>query len=72
MKTADKQQTYQTGDISLFAVLCSGYTSVYADDGKWHRICATWENTAGSWKLYKDGKIVASSKGLKTGRIFYF
>ena len=30
-------------------------TSVLANYGKWHHICASWENTAGSWKLYKDG-----------------
>ena len=42
-------------------------TSVSANDGKWHHICVTWENTAGSWKLYKDGKVEASGKGLETG-----
>jgi len=45
----------------------SGKTSVSANDGKWHHICVTWENTAGSWNLYKDGKVAASGKGLKTG-----
>ncbi|XP_078367062.1 neuronal pentraxin-2-like isoform X1 [Oculina patagonica] len=47
----------------------SGYTSVSANDGKWHHICATWENTAGSWNLFKDGKVAASGKGLKTGHV---
>ena len=42
-------------------------TSVSANDGKWHHICATWENTAGSWKLYKDGKVGAAGKGFQTG-----
>ncbi|XP_078367115.1 neuronal pentraxin-2-like isoform X2 [Oculina patagonica] len=42
----------------------SGRTSVSANDGKWHHICATWENTAGSWKLFKDGMVAASGKGL--------
>ena len=42
-------------------------TSVSANDGKWHHICVTWENTAGSWRLYKDGKVEASGKGLETG-----
>ncbi|XP_078367069.1 neuronal pentraxin-2-like [Oculina patagonica] len=47
----------------------SGRTSVSANDGKWHHICATWENTAGSWNLFKDGKVAASGKGLKTGHV---
>ena len=44
-------------------------SQVNANDGKWHHICATWENTAGSWKLFKDGMAVASDKGLATGRL---
>ena len=55
-------------DINLFAYLVSSKTSVSANDGKWHHICATWENTAGSWKLYQDGKVAASGKSLKTGK----
>ena len=50
-------------------------TSVSANDGKWHHICATWENTAGSWKLYKDGKVGAAGRGLKRGdysRVIYW
>ena len=58
-------------DINLFADLFSGRRSVSVNDGKWHHICLTWENTAGSWKLYKDGKVAASGKGLKTGRVYY-
>ncbi|KAM7449188.1 Neuronal pentraxin-1 [Porites harrisoni] len=44
-------------------------TAVSANDGQWHQICATWENSAGSWKMYKDGKVAASGKGLKTGHV---
>ncbi|KAL9985287.1 hypothetical protein ACROYT_G007668 [Oculina patagonica] len=47
----------------------SRQTSVSANDGKWHHICATWENTAGSWKLFKDGKLGASGTGFKTGHV---
>ena len=32
-----------------------------------HHICVTWENSAGSWKIYKDGKVAASGKGINTG-----
>ena len=49
----------------------SGYqASASANDGKWHHICATWENTAGSWKLFKDGGDVASGTGLAKGRLY--
>ncbi|KAL9979849.1 hypothetical protein ACROYT_G017570 [Oculina patagonica] len=47
----------------------SGKTSVSANDGNWHHICATWENTAGSRKMYKDGKVVFSATGVKTGYV---
>ncbi|KAL9979429.1 hypothetical protein ACROYT_G017100 [Oculina patagonica] len=44
-------------------------TSVSAIDGRWHHICATWENTAGSWKLYKDGVVADLGQGLKKGHV---
>ena len=43
--------------------------SVSAIEGKWHHICATWENTAGSWKLYKDGAVANQGQGLQKGNI---
>ena len=48
---------------------CCRATSVSANDGKWHHICASWENTAGSWKLHKDGVVAAQGTGLKTGHV---
>ena len=53
----------------IFSVLFSGRTSASANDGKWHHICLAWENTAGSWKWFKDGKVVAYGKGFSTGRV---
>lgn len=47
----------------------SRVTSVSAIDGKWHHICATWENRAGSWKLYKDGVVAAQGQGLQNGHV---
>ena len=44
-------------------------TSVSATDGKWHQICVSWENTAGSWKFYKDGDVKAQGAALKTGHV---
>ncbi|XP_066019472.1 neuronal pentraxin-2-like [Pocillopora verrucosa] len=46
-----------------------GSTSVSANDGKWHHICLTWENTAGSWKLFRDGSVAASGKSFQTGHM---
>ena len=40
---------------------------ITANDGKWHHICASWKNSNGEWKSYKDGALVKSGTGLKTG-----
>lgn len=42
-------------------------TGVPISDGKFHQICATWRNSDGQWMLYKDGNLVKSGTGLKTG-----
>ncbi|XP_066019975.1 neuronal pentraxin-2-like [Pocillopora verrucosa] len=47
----------------------SGSTNVSANDGKWHHICLTWENTAGSWKLFRDGSVAAHDKSFQTGYV---
>jgi len=44
-------------------------TSVSANDGKWHHICTSWENTAGSWKFYRDGAVAAKGTGHKTAHV---
>nr|XP_058946199.1 neuronal pentraxin-1-like [Pocillopora verrucosa] len=59
-------------DYRLFRIYInhgSGHTSVSANDGKWHHICLTWENTTGSWKLFRDGSVAASGKSLQTGHM---
>ena len=42
---------------------------LWANDGKWHHICQSWENKGGSWKLYKDGVVASQGTGLKTGHV---
>lgn len=42
-----------------------------ANDGKWHHICASWENTAGSWKFYKDGDVKAEGVDFQTGYVIH-
>lgn len=44
-------------------------TGIAANDGFWHHICASWENKAGSWEIYKDGVSLASGARLKTGHV---
>ena len=39
------------------------------NDGYWHHICSSWENKAGSWKIYEDGVLKSSGSGLKTGHV---
>ena len=40
-----------------------------ASDGEWHHICASWENTVGSWKFYKDGIVKAQGGDFKIGHV---
>lgn len=44
-------------------------TNVAAADGRWHHICATWENNAGSWQLFKDGVLKKNGQNFKTGYV---
>ena len=39
------------------------------NDGFWHHVCVSWENKAGSWKIYKDGVLRASGSGLEAGHV---
>lgn len=52
-----------------FTILFFRVTSVSANDGKWHHICTSWENNAGLWKFYKDGRVKEQGGGLKTGHV---
>ena len=42
-------------------------TSIKANDGVWHHICVSWENSLGSWKFYKDGDLKKDRKDFKKG-----
>jgi len=61
---------YGYGHALLFVSLVISKTRVSANDGKWHNICATWENTKGSWKLYKDGVVKNGGDDFKKGSYF--
>lgn len=39
------------------------------NDDRWHHICTTWENTAGTWSVYIDGASVAQGDEFETGHV---
>ncbi|XP_023932783.1 sushi, von Willebrand factor type A, EGF and pentraxin domain-containing protein 1 [Lingula anatina] len=54
-----------------FAMVVNGeeaITGVDAADGQWHKICATWQASDGSWQFYKDGTLKHRGKDLSKGR----
>ena len=55
--------------MNLFSRNSGRQVNASANEGKWHHICATWENT-GSWKLFKDGGDVASGADLAKGTLY--
>ncbi len=51
----------------LTFILYVRHLSLSAKDGYWHHICVSWENTAGSLNVYKDGMLSASDRNFKAG-----
>ena len=51
----------------IFNVVCRELGISSANDGKWHHICASWSNSDGAWKSYKDGALIKSGTGFKKG-----
>ncbi|KAK3699010.1 hypothetical protein QZH41_019031 [Actinostola sp. cb2023] len=47
--------------------LCSESPPIF--DGKWHHLCLTWDNTAGSYNMYIDGVVTVQGNGLRTGYV---
>ncbi|XP_068938906.1 adhesion G-protein coupled receptor D2 [Petaurus breviceps papuanus] len=42
----------------------SPYLPVFSADGRWHHVCATWEERSGQWALVADGKLQAGTQSL--------
>ncbi|XP_036605711.1 adhesion G-protein coupled receptor D2 [Trichosurus vulpecula] len=42
----------------------SPYLPVFSADGRWHHVCATWEERSGQWALVTDGKLQAGTQSL--------
>lgn len=51
------------------AIPASGDTGVSANDNQWHHIAVTWNNSSGSFNLYRDGLLRYTATGIKTGFI---
>jgi len=45
------------------------YSGVTYNDGNWHMLAATWSNTDGKIKIYKDGSLAATSSGSILGTL---
>lgn len=55
--------------MKLYLIVLYRQLSVSANDGNWHHICATWENSAGLLKFYKDGVLSANETNFKEGHV---
>ncbi|XP_076784788.1 adhesion G protein-coupled receptor D2 isoform X2 [Arvicanthis niloticus] len=43
------------------------FNVVFHSDGRWHHVCATWEQRSGRWTLFSDGRRRAGAQGLSAG-----
>lgn len=61
------------GKFSLRVFIGAGDLEQYStntfDDGKWHQFAATWNNTDGKMRIYKDGQLDAISSSSNLGTI---
>uniref|UniRef100_A0A8D2JQW6 Adhesion G protein-coupled receptor D2 n=1 Tax=Sciurus vulgaris TaxID=55149 RepID=A0A8D2JQW6_SCIVU len=43
------------------------FLAAFRADGRWHQLCATWEQRGGRWALFADGRRRAAARGLGAG-----
>lgn len=43
------------------------FNVVFHSDGRWHHMCATWEQRSRRWALFSDGRRRAGAQGLSAG-----
>ena len=55
----------------VITVISESLRKIYraVNNGYWRHICATWENTAGSWNFYIDGAQVVNGEDFETGHV---
>ncbi|XP_060246062.1 adhesion G-protein coupled receptor D2 [Meriones unguiculatus] len=44
------------------------FSHIFRSDGRWHHVCATWEQRGGRWALFADGRRRAGARGLSAGQ----
>ncbi|XP_058528839.1 adhesion G-protein coupled receptor D2 [Ochotona princeps] len=44
------------------------FRAISRADGRWHHVCATWEQRGGRWTLFADGRLRSGARGLAAGR----
>ena len=52
---------------SLLFSHCSRLVHESANDGRWHHICVTWQNSDGVYQFCKDGALHTHTRGLRKG-----
>ncbi len=67
--TDDEFVIFNYNDLTIFIDGNQRSSSVSVNDGEWHHIAVTWENSAGEVILYVDGSNVYSSTGYKVGSV---
>uniref|UniRef100_H0WMX8 Adhesion G protein-coupled receptor D2 n=1 Tax=Otolemur garnettii TaxID=30611 RepID=H0WMX8_OTOGA len=59
------------GGVVRAALVVRGHHGPFLDafraDGRWHHVCATWEQRGGRWALFADGRQRAGAQGLGAG-----
>lgn len=68
--TPDEDNDILVTDYSNLKILIGGQKETFyttTNDGAWHHICTTWENSAGAWNFYIDGQLFDSGDGLSAG-----
>nr|XP_020022164.1 adhesion G-protein coupled receptor D2 [Castor canadensis] len=61
----------EPGDTVRVALVVRGhhapFHAAFRADGRWHHVCATWEQQGGRWALFADGCLRAGARGLGGG-----
>nr|XP_050859532.1 sushi, von Willebrand factor type A, EGF and pentraxin domain-containing protein 1-like isoform X2 [Vespula vulgaris] len=68
--TPDEDNALTVTDYNGFVLYINGHevvTDIKVNDGYWHFLCITWENTNGSWNIFLDGILKDTGTNLAKG-----
>ncbi|XP_047361548.1 sushi, von Willebrand factor type A, EGF and pentraxin domain-containing protein 1-like isoform X4 [Vespa velutina] len=68
--THDEDNALTVTDYNGFVLYINGHgvvTDIKINDGYWHFLCITWENTNGSWNIFLDGILKDTGTNLAKG-----